>query len=289
MKKKILIVAPIVIFILVFINYAFAVDQIKSTDTFITSGDGAVSSATSTSFTLYIGDNLSGVTNPIKSVYFAISGVYTGNSGTLKLDINGDASTAKTFTLPDVGSTPTPFEIMYKDDTNKINPASAGSYAYTLNTTPTNVTVYGLGAKMTETHRYKPPACGGAYPATGELISRIFDTGTDGAAYNSVMWKGALGGPSQNQGKARLKIATSDSDGGPWNYRGPETTCSTNTTSDSDWYVAAADTPVEVGCYSYHNNKRYFRYQIQICSSSDCSTGGEYTPQVDDVIISWSP
>ena len=150
------------------------------------------------------------------------------------------------------------------------------------------MTISGLGVEITVSHRYKPPTCGGTYPATGELISMVFDTGVaDGATYNSILWKGSLG--TGGTGKVRLKIATSNSDAGPWEYRGPETTCSTNTTSDSDWYVAAADAPLEIGCYSYHNNKRYFRYQVQICSSSDCSTGGQYTPTVTDAVVSWSP
>mgnify|MGYP001594332796 CR=1 FL=1 len=293
MKKHylFLIFAAAVFFILVVISLdiynVFAVDQIKSTDFFVASSDVSISSATSSPFTIYIGDNLAGVTNPVKSVYFVVSGVYTG-SGSLEMKISDDNATSKTFSLPDVGTAPTPFEILYKDDTGKISPVSAGSYNYTLNINPSGVTIYGLGAKINVTHRYKPPACGG-FPATGELTSMVFDTGTEGAAYNSVMWKGVLGGSSQDQGKVRVKIATADSDAGPWDYRGPETTCSTNTASDSDWYVAAADTPLEAGCFANHNNKRYFRYRVQICSSSDCATAGSYTPEVQDVVVSWSP
>ena len=116
----------------------------------------------------------------------------------------------------------------------------------------------------------------------------VFDTGTEGAAYNPLCGRGA-GRVVSRSGKVRVKIATADSDAGPWDYRGPETTCSTNTASDSDWYVAAADTPLEAGCFANHNNKRYFRYRVQICSSSDCATAGSYTPEVQDVVVSWSP
>src|SRR3989338_10278573 len=90
----------------------FAVNQVKTTETFITSGDGEVSSATTTTFSLYIGDDLTGITNPVKSVYIPISGVYTGN-GTILVKLDDDNNTAETFTLPNVGSTPTPFEILY--------------------------------------------------------------------------------------------------------------------------------------------------------------------------------
>ena len=160
----------------------FAANQIKSTEVHITQSDAAVSSATSSAFSLYIGDNLSGVSTPIKSVYVAISGVYTGN-GTLGAQLDSDAATAQTFTLPNVGSTPTPFEVLYKDPTNTINPQSAGTYTYTLNLAPSGITIYGLGVKAVETHRYKPPSCGAGYPATGTLISSTFDTAiADGAA-----------------------------------------------------------------------------------------------------------
>ena len=266
-------------------------EKIKSSEHFITSSDASISSATSSPFTLYIGDNLSGVTNPVKSVYFAVSGVYTG-SGSLEMKINDDNATAKAFTLPNVGATPTPFEILYKDETGKISPVSAGSYNYTLNLNPSGVTIYGLGVKMNVTHRYKPPACGG-FPATGELTSMVFDTGTEGAAYNSIMWKGNL--PSNT--KVQLQLATSNcSNGasdyptcsvGTWSFMG--VSGSGETCSSSDYYDPLADTPADIKCYNEHNNKRYFRYRVQICSSSDCATAGSYTPEVQDVVVSWSP
>src|SRR3989344_4983164 len=89
---------------------AFAVNQVKTTETFITSGDGEVSSATTTTFSLYIGDNISDVTSPaVKSVYIPISGVYTGGAGgpyELSAKLETDNATLQTFTLPNVGTTP---------------------------------------------------------------------------------------------------------------------------------------------------------------------------------------
>jgi prepilin-type N-terminal cleavage/methylation domain-containing protein len=39
-----------------------------------------------------------------------------------------------------------------------------------------------------------------------------------------------------------------------------------------------------------HNNKRYFRYKAILCSNSTCSEpGGNFTPQINDVIVNWSP
>src|SRR3989339_84267 len=138
---------------------AFAADQTKTTESYIADSDVTVSSNQSYPFTFYIGDNLAGVTYPaVKSLHFNVEGVYTGG-GTVTLMIDGDVATTKQFTLPNVGATPTPFEIDYKDPSNKISPLSAGSYAYTLNFNPSGVTVYGLGITMRETHRYVPPVC----------------------------------------------------------------------------------------------------------------------------------
>lgn len=119
----------------------------------------------------------------------------------------------------------------------------------------------------------------------GSLTSSVFDTGVaNGAAYNSITWIGALLG-----GKVRLKIATSNSSSGPWNYVGAPPTCATTDTGDGDWFVIGSDTPTEIKCFSTNNNKRYFRYKVQLCAESTCAASGGGTPRVDDVIISWSP
>ncbi len=265
-----------------------AVDRIKTSEHFVASSAAPVSGAFNSSFTFYIGDDLSGVSNPVKSLYFKASGVYTGG-GSLSFSLDSDAATTKTFTLPTV-SAPTPFEILYKDPSNKISPTSGGSYSYTLNVSPSGVTIYGLGAKLVETHRYKPPACGG-FPATGELTSRVFDTGTEGAAYNSVMWEGTL--PANT--KVRFQLATSDCANGAadyptcsaesWNFIGGES-C-----SSSAYYEPLVDEAMEIGCFANHNNKRYFRYKAVLCSDalSGCVAGGSNTPQITDIVISWSP
>ncbi|MCK9344619.1 MAG: hypothetical protein M0P64_00655 [Candidatus Pacebacteria bacterium] len=266
----------------------FAADQMKTTETIIADSDIAISSNQSYPFALYVGDNLAGVINPLKSLHFTASGVYTGN-GTITFMIDGDAATSKTYTLPNAGTTPTPFEIEYKDDSGKINPASAGSYSYSLNFNPSGVTVYGLGIKMTESHRYAPPACGGL-PPFGDLISAVFDsTGVaDGAGYNSVLWKGALGGPGTNEGHVKFQFASSGNVGGPWTFVGPSCVG-----GEGDWFEPVAPgTPIEllvpVSCATPFNNNQYFRYKIRICSS-DCIISGTYTPTVQDVVVNWAP
>ena len=268
-------------------------EKIKTTDFFVAGYDAQITSATSSQFSIYIGDNLAGVTNPVKSAYFTVSGVYTGG-GTLKLGVDGDTATEKTFTLPSVAS-PTAFEILYKDDSNKINPSSAGAYTYTLNITPTGVTISGLGAKATISHRYKPPACGGGYPAIGTFISPIFDTSAvNGASFNWLMASGTT--PT---GKIRIQFATSNCSNGATNPSACTTGSWGSTGSDylgpscdsASYYYngAAIGVSKEIGCFANHNNKRYFRYKLILCSASNCSDIGGNTPQVDDVIINWSP
>jgi len=258
-------------------------EKIKSVQSFVGSSTVAISSQIDKIFSIFIGDNINGVSNPVKSVYFTVSGFYTGGVGILLLRINSDISTSKAFSFP-VVTKPTFFEILYKDPANTINPSTAGNYSYTLNIIPSGITIYGFGAKATTTYRYKPPTCGGV--TTGELVSAVFETTaiSDGPAFNSIMWKGTLG-----SGKVRLKIATSDSSSGPWEFRGPDPDCSLLSSSDTDWYVVAPDVPLEIGCISYHNNKRYFKYKIQLCMASNCTTTGATSPTVEDVIVNWSP
>lgn len=263
--------------------------KIKTTEVMVADSNSAVSSIQVYPVTFYIGDSLVGVTNPVKSVFFTISGVYTGG-GSVTLDINGSGS--KTFSLPSVGATPTPFGVAYRDATNVINPSSAGSYSYTLNLNPIGVVVYGLGIKLTETHQYAPPACGG-FPVYGDLTSSVFDsTGSaDGAAYNSVLWNGVLGGAGADQGKVLFQFAAADAPSGPWTFLGGDTCASDN------WFdPGASATPIELKgtglnapvCTAAWNNKRYFRYKIRICSN-DCVTAGAFTPIVNGVVVNWAP
>ena len=268
-------------------SQVFAVDQMKSVEFYAADSDAPISSQFNQQFSIYIGDNLSGVANPIKSVYFIVSGVATSSgSGSLEFKIDSDAATSKVFSFPDVASVPTPFELVYKDNSDKINPSSAGTYNYTLNVIPTNITIYGLGVKVVETHRYKPPICGGgAYPATGEIISPVFDTGAiNGVGYNWLM----ASGTTSIGTKIRVQLATAATSTGPWTYRGPD--CTGNTYYYNS-VLPLSIQPQEIKCYSDHNNMRYFRYKVILCSdsASNCQDGGADTPIINDVIVNWSP
>lgn len=122
---------------------------------------------------------------------------------------------------------------------------------------------------------------------SGTLISSIFDTTiTSGAGYNSIMWKGLLGGVSNNEGKVRFQFAGSNSASGPWNYYGG------STCGSSDYFDPGnSNTPIELigaSCLSEWNNMRYFRYKVQICSN-DCLVAGDNTPVINDIIVNWIP
>lgn len=269
--------------------------KVKTNNFLIISSDSSVSASRTDSFTLYLGDNMAGIATPLKSLQFTISGVYTGG-GTVTMSLNSDVATEQAFVLPSV-SAPTQYEFIYKDPTSSISPTSAGSYNHTITTNPSGVTLYQLGITAQETHRYAPPACGG-FPIKGDLYSGVFDTTgmATGASYNSILWKGTLGGPGTNQGHVRFQLAASDCANGAIDYPN----CGTGSWSfvggatcvNTDWFdPGAADTPYDLqssSCIANWNNKRYYRYAVEICSN-DCSTAGTYTPSVDDVIVNWSP
>lgn len=130
-------------------------------------------------------------------------------------------------------------------------------------------------------------------PPTGELTSVVFDT-TGSASflptYNSFLWKGSVG-----TGKVRFQLATSNCSNGATNAP----TCSTGTwtfiggtlCTNADWYDGgSANTATEITCApANHNNQRYFKYKIQLCSATDCTSSGATSPTVSDVVVNWSP
>lgn len=140
---------------------------------------------------------------------------------------------------------------------------------------------YLLSAKAMVTYKYSENV--GGLPPSGYVISSTIDTGIEkGAAYNSLMWKGSLN--SGEVGQVGLQIAASASITGPWSFEGPD--CTSNSK-----YAADANTPIpiELTCAANHNNKRYFRYKVVICSSANCADSGSVNPEVDEVVVGWSP
>jgi len=123
---------------------------------------------------------------------------------------------------------------------------------------------------------------------TGTLTSSVYSTtsNTTSVGYNSIMWKGSLGGVGLNEGKVRFQLAASSSPSGPWVFSGG------STCGSLDWFdPQGPNKPIELkgaSCLSSWNNKRYYRYKVQICSN-DCVTGGPHTPTVNSIIVNWSP
>lgn len=173
----------------------------------------------------------------------------------------------------------TEFEYAIQATTNAVN---SGAYCFRL----TNA-----GSTANFTYSIYPQITFSFLPATGNLASVVFDTGVAKPAYNSILWKGTL-----FSGMVRFQLAASQCSNGASDYP----TCSTGTWNliGSDgvscgsafWYEPSGpNTPLEIGCFSNFNGKQYFKYKIQLCSSSDCVTPGTQTPIVTDVIINWSP
>ena len=119
------------------------------------------------------------------------------------------------------------------------------------------------------------------YAPTGTVTSPTFDTSTiNGATFNSIGWKG-LKPPNTH---VRLQFATSNNGvAGPFNFIGG------STCTAADYYEPNPDNEADLKCFSSFNNRRYFQYKVILCSSNDCSTLGPQTPQVNDVMVNWSP
>lgn len=157
-------------------------------------------------------------------------------------------------------------------------PGIPGNKNYTLYIRNDNFDTTNLSAKLYLTYTYTKYT--GNLPASGFIISSTVDTNdtiiTPGAGFNSIMWNGSLNG-----GKVRLQLATSDSNLGPWTFKGPY--CNIN-----DYYENNANTPNKIKCAD-HNNKRYFRYKIILCSNANCASPGPNNPTINNVIVNWSP
>jgi hypothetical protein len=115
------------------------------------------------------------------------------------------------------------------------------------------------------------------------LVSSTYDTcpsGIDcGAALNAITWQGSYPAGA----RVKFQIATDCLVGGPppncdaWNFLGQ--------TSSNDFYDIGWNTPIGINPL-HHVNKRYFKYKIFL----EPNTGqGADSPEVEDVIINWSP
>ncbi len=113
-----------------------------------------------------------------------------------------------------------------------------------------------------------------ATSTSGYVDSSTYDTGvTGGAQINSIIWRG-----NQPAGTSvKFQLAGSNSSSGPWSFSGPDGTVNT-------YYSAGSGTPIPTD-YVLYNNKRYFRYRMTLVSNQAQTA----SPQVDEVIVNWSP
>lgn len=233
-------------------------------------------------FGFYIADDL----DEVKSAYIEIKGVALPVNP-LTLDVSVDDTGAsnpvgsprlKTYTV-DASGRIMPIKIIY-DTTDYFQTfiVGAGDYGRYFNLKVSGDAVYVLNAKLIITYSWvKPPKIVGAYKTSGELISSTFDTGSgDGAAYNSVIWRGTK--PAGT--RVKFQMAGSNNQSGPFNFFGGDA-CDSN-----NWWEPENNAAQEIKCFSQINNKRYFRYKIRLESNPP---NYDSTPMVDDVVINFSP
>lgn len=241
-------------------------------------------------FSFYIADDL----DEVKDAYIEIKGLAIPHNP-LYIDVSVDESGGsfpigsprlKTYTIDATGRV-MPIKLIYDaTDYFKTFVTGPGNYGRYFNLKVTGDDVYVLNAKLIITYSWvnQPPVTG-AYKPYGDLISSTFDTGsTGGAAYNSILWKSDTLQPAGT--RVKFQIAASNNQAGPWNASDfiGGSACDSNS-----WWEPENNVAQEIKCYSQLNNKRYFRYKIRLCSSNDCATSGSATPQIDDVVINFSP
>ncbi len=110
--------------------------------------------------------------------------------------------------------------------------------------------------------------------ASGFLVSSILDSGVSGGAgFHSLLWQGTLCSGCL----VKFQLASSDSEVGPWNYYGP--------TSAVDYYAPNPGVSVTLprNGDAAHQNRRYIRYKVYL------EPYNSQSPQVDDIVINWSP
>lgn len=243
-----------------------------------------------------LNDDLEGVQNPIASAYVEVIGLYTGG-GTVEMHFNNRASDGVSYELK-AAAHPKQFILLSKDIKDIIGQESGMSYSQNFTIETSGVSLKNVSMRFVLTYRYHPlkSSCGG-YPPTGEYVAPPLDTGaTGGVLYNSITWRGELGGEFKNIGRVRFQLATAacangasnppDCNLGSWSFLGGATCSAT------DWFESAGPgAPVDLfrmGCSPLLDGKQFYRYKVQLCAK-DCIEMAPTTPMVDEIFVSWSP
>jgi hypothetical protein len=273
-KKLFILIILFFILPILKLNEISAADFSKTVKFFILQDNGTINDGIETSqpFTISIAED-----NPqIISAYIQIKGSAKSPAPTNGIvNVKLDSNPYNSYNL-DVSTKPQKFTINH-DITSIVFadfPGVPGNKNYILYVRNDNFDTTNLNAKLILTYKYTKNT--GNLPVSGFVISSAYDTLiVQGAGFNSIMWNGNLNG-----GKVRLQLATSDSALGPWNFKGPD--C-----NSSAYYENDANVPNKIKCLD-HNNQRYFRYKIILCSNN-CVGAGSSNPNVNSVIVNWSP
>lgn len=111
--------------------------------------------------------------------------------------------------------------------------------------------------------------------ASAVLISSIFDIGTNQGIFNSIMWKGKQPSGTQVQFEVATAVRAEDlADFANLKYTLP---------IDARQGFAVLLTRNSAGFEV--ENRRYIRYRVSLIRPA----GGKEGPQIDDIIINWSP
>lgn len=259
------------------LNEINAADFSKTVKFFILQDNGTINAGVETSqpFTISIAEDSPQIT----SAFIEVKGSAKSPApATGIVNVKLDGNPYDSYNL-DLSTKPQRFTISY-DITSIVSadfPGIPGNKNYILYVRNDNFDTTNLSSKLILTYKYTKNT--GNMPISGFVISSTVDTNntiiTPGAAFNSIIWNGNLNG-----GKIRLQLATSDSNLGPWVFKGPY--CNTNSYYENDTNI-----PNKIKCAD-HNNKRYFRYKIILCSNN-CVSSGSNNPIVNSVIVNWSP
>lgn len=263
--------------------------KMKTTKYLIDQEYGATSAGTAieTNFDVFVGESSPVIQNAFIEVKGASSSSGSPQSIDLKIKQQSDSSysNAKTFTF-DVPSRSQHFELDY-DITSYLTPVitTAGTYSFTLYMKNSgSADLNALQARAVITYSFTPPSASTGFRSSGYIVSSTFDTtNTNGAAPNSILWKGTL--PSTS--RVKFQFASSNcSNGatnaptcnsGTWSYVGSDGTGATY------YEPSGPDVALSIDLSS-HNNKRYFKYKVILYPSNDSLL----SPSVQDIILNWS-
>jgi hypothetical protein len=270
-------------------------EKMKTVEFFIAQTP-SLGGATTFPISYAINDNITGISGAVASAYVELVGLYHG-SGQLNIYFNNPGVDGIAHQLA-TAANPTEINLLSANAASVFQHATAGTYSQNITIDPGAAVFENVSLKLVLTYRFHPAqsSCGG-FPATGIAESAALDTRTpSGVLYNSITWRGQLGGANGDKGKVRFQLATAPCANGAtnapactvgtWNYIGGAT-C-----SSGDWFdTAGPNIPFDLfrgGCSGLLDGKQFYRYKVELCAD-DCLVSGATTPNIDEIFVSWSP